>query len=191
MKMIIDTFKLIGSLFYRKNLKSEQIDIVAALIEIGALKKNILNTLIETDEKQLEHDFSVLFEGMGDMPVPPWGSVYLDRERVIFGKSTLEYRAFLDENGVEFDSNLREPEDQFGLMLLAYVYLIESGKKEQAVELMAYHFLPWAVTYLNQLNKISDNLYYQELSIDIVNLLNEYIVMENINVTERKIYLNA
>ncbi|CNL14169.1 TorD family cytoplasmic chaperone [Yersinia frederiksenii] len=75
--------------------------------------------------EQLEYDFSVLFEGQGEMPAPPWGSVYLDKENILMGASTLQYREFLATLGLTNQSTIHEPEDQFGLMLLAWVYLIE------------------------------------------------------------------
>ncbi len=53
------------------------------------------------------------------MPAPPWGSVYQIKTASKFGASTVEYRQFLELNQIELDTGLREPEDQFGLMLFA------------------------------------------------------------------------
>lgn len=50
--------------------------------------------------EQLEYDFSILFEGQGEMPAPPWGSVYLDKENILMGDSTLQYREFLSTFGL-------------------------------------------------------------------------------------------
>ncbi|QHB31917.1 molecular chaperone [Yersinia canariae] len=121
--------------------------------------------------EQLEYDFSVLFEGQGEMPAPPWGSVYLDRENILMGKSTLKYREFLLTLGLASQSAIHEPEDQFGLMLLAWVHLIERPHLSQqqlsqrlisqqaisqqhpndaAITLLTEHLLPWAYRYLEQ-----------------------------------------
>ncbi|CNI30054.1 TorD/DmsD family molecular chaperone [Yersinia pekkanenii] len=105
---------------------------------------------------QLEYDFSILFEGQGEMPAPPWGSVYLDKENILMGASTLQYRQFLSALGLTSQSAIREPEDQFGLMLLAWVHLIEQPHltkqqpSEAAIALLTEHLLPWAYRYLEQ-----------------------------------------
>ncbi|CNH55571.1 TorD family cytoplasmic chaperone [Yersinia intermedia] len=104
--------------------------------------------------EQLEYDFSILFEGQGEMPAPPWGSVYLDKENILMGDSTLQYREFLSTFGLVNQSTIREPEDQFGLMLLAWVHLIEQQpvtkppSGEAALALLTEHLLPWAYRYL-------------------------------------------
>ncbi|WP_145567134.1 TorD/DmsD family molecular chaperone [Yersinia aleksiciae] len=105
-----------------------------------------------TPEK-LEYDFSILFEGQGEMPAPPWGSVYLDKENMLMGASTLQYREFLSRLGLTSQSAIREPEDQFGLMLLAWVHLVEQDSTQQqpseaAMALLTEHLLPWVYRYL-------------------------------------------
>lgn len=117
--------------------------------------------LSDISPEQLEYDFSVLFEGQGEMPAPPWGSVYLDKENILMGASTLQYREFLSTLGLASQSAIHEPEDQFGLMLLALVHLIEQPHLTQqqppsaqqlptdaAIMLLTEHLLPWAWRYL-------------------------------------------
>lgn len=108
--------------------------------------------ILDISPDQLEYDFSILFEGQGEMPAPPWGSVYLDKENILMGSSTLKYREFLAEQGWVNQSPLREPEDQFGLMLLAWVHLVEQQQNEAAILLLKEHLLPWAYRYLEQVN---------------------------------------
>lgn len=98
--------------------------------------------------EKLEYDFSILFEGQGEMPAPPWGSVYLDKENSLMAASTLHYREFLSGLGLTSQSAIREPEDQFGLMLLAWVHLIEQQQCAAAIVLLTDHLLPWAYRYL-------------------------------------------
>jgi len=100
---------------------------------------------------ELDYQFSVLFEGQGNMTCPPWGSVYLDRNNIVFGESTMEYREFLRQNGIEIKPEYREPEDQFGLMLLALSQLLESDKSEAGITLITDHLLPWGNRYLELL----------------------------------------
>ncbi|WP_246201516.1 TorD/DmsD family molecular chaperone [Budvicia diplopodorum] len=100
------------------------------------------------DSQRLIYDYSVLFEGQGVMPAPPWSSVYLESENLLMGASTLAYRDFLSRQGIVTDTDNPEPDDQFGLMLMAFAYLIESDKPEAAASLLSEHLLPWAGRYL-------------------------------------------
>ena len=112
--------------------------------------------LPELDE--LIYQFSVLFEGQGKMPVPPWGAVYQDKDNLLMSDSTIDYRHFLAQHQLAFNSSVNEPEDQFGLMLLALSLLIEQGKTDAVVTLLEQHLLPWGFRYLDLLveNAISD-----------------------------------
>ncbi|MCG3730177.1 TorD/DmsD family molecular chaperone [Vibrio cincinnatiensis] len=116
-------------------------------------------------EPQLEQ-FSLLFEGIGEMPAPPWGSVYLDPERIVMGESTLAYRQFLQQHGIEVQLANHEPEDQFGLMLLALAHFLEQEQDSAALTLLTDHLLPWADQYLQQLKSAcSETDFYYGLAI--------------------------
>ncbi|WP_368658211.1 molecular chaperone TorD family protein [Budvicia aquatica] len=53
------------------------------------------SSIHQIDPESLVYDYSILFEGQGVMPAPPWSSVYLERENLLMGESTLAYRDFL------------------------------------------------------------------------------------------------
>ncbi len=189
MKMIIHKIKLLGSLFYQKHNRAEYIQIVEALVTEKVLKPTTLDELKTLSDEQLNHDFSILFEGLGTMPVPPWGSVYLDKEQVLFGESNIEYRLFLQQHGIVLDSEQREPEDQFGLMLLACAYLLEQDKQKAACDLIGEHLLPWGVTYLEQLTEKAPDRFFKQLASDTLVWLKQLTKQYNIQVIEKKIYL--
>ncbi|UYI46095.1 molecular chaperone [Vibrio natriegens] len=188
--MIIHTLKILGTLFYHKRSKTESIELVASLVNENVLQPETLNALCDLDEAQFEHDFSVLFEGMGSMPVPPWGSVYLDKEQVLFGESNTQYRLFLQQHGIELDSGQREPEDQFGLMLLACAHFLEQDQTQTAFELLGEHLMPWGASYLEQLRAKAPNQFYQQLASDVKKWLDALIQQQNIHARQKKIYLN-
>lgn len=121
---------------------------------------NLVQALPALDVEDLEYQFSVLFEGQGQMPCPPWGSVYLDKDNIVFGKTTAEYRNFLRQNGLEIKSESKEPEDQFGLMLLALSQLLEKGEAQAGMELITEHLMPWGTRYLELLVKNEVSQYY-------------------------------
>ncbi|PMO39100.1 dimethylsulfoxide reductase [Vibrio splendidus] len=188
--MIIDTHKLLGSLFYQATSKEQLITIVEALVESKVLSEECLQALRSEDEDALSAESSRLFEGVGDMPAPPWGSVYLDKDRVVFGASTVKYRQFLELNQIELDTGLREPEDQFGLMLFAHAYLLENNNIDSACELLGSHLLTWSSVYLEKLNTASELSFYKKLSTDVIYWL-KYLTSEyKINVVPKKLYID-
>ncbi|MBY5946181.1 molecular chaperone TorD family protein [Photobacterium rosenbergii] len=111
----------------------------------------------------LAMDFQQLFEGCEVMPAPPWGSVYLDKEQVIFGETTVAYRRFLADKEMSLDTGMREPEDQFGLMLMAMSKLAEGEDSEAIKALLSVHLLPWAPRYLELMQKNANTQSYQLL----------------------------
>ncbi|EDK27393.1 anaerobic dimethyl sulfoxide reductase chain YnfI [Vibrionales bacterium SWAT-3] len=188
--MIIDTHKLLGSLFYQATSKEQLITIVEALVESEVLSEECLQALRCEDEDALSAEFSRLFEGVGEMPAPPWGSVYLDKDRVVFGESTVAYRQFLELNKIELDTGLREPEDQFGLMLFAHAYLLENNNINSARELLERHLLTWSSSYLDMLNKSSELSFYKELSINVIDWLNYLTSEYKLSVATKKLYID-
>ncbi|MGR5062494.1 molecular chaperone TorD family protein [Photobacterium sp. DNB22_13_2] len=157
--------RLLGFLFYYSPTHPSAEAILPALADlpehfesqgqeqVSALIQEINGLPVE----QLECEFSLLFEGLGEMSAPPWGSVYLDKESIVMGESTVEYRRFLASNGITLDTHMREPDDQFGLMLLAFVELMESEKYDASAELLEQHLLPWAFRYLETVQQV-DNI---------------------------------
>jgi len=114
---------------------------------------------------ELEQDYAVLFQGIGKMPAPPWGSVYQDPENIVMGQSTLAYRHFLQKHGLECTVEQSEPDDHIGLMLLALASLLEQEKDAAVVELLECHLLPWAPRYFSCLKaSATDHHFYQTLA---------------------------
>ncbi|WP_373942942.1 molecular chaperone [Vibrio chagasii] len=188
--MIIDTHKLLGSIFYQAKSKEQLIDIVQALVENQVLSEDCLLALQNEQEDDLTAEFSRLFEGVGEMPAPPWGSVYLDKDRVVFGESTVAYRQFLELNQIELDTGLREPEDQFGLMLFAHAYLLENNNINSARELLESHLLTWSFVYLELLNKKSELSFYKKLSVSVIDWLNYLTSEYKLSVSNKKLYID-
>lgn len=64
-----------------------------------------LTALIKQGLKQdLTEQYQNLFIGPNELLAPPWGSVYLDPECVIFGHSLLALRDFLKRHQIAFQS---------------------------------------------------------------------------------------
>lgn len=167
MNPLIVVFQLLGqNLYCRPSDENKQIrDNLTQLPELLNWPDenkiaNLVQALPALDIEELEYQFSVLFEGQGQMPCPPWGSVYLDKDNIVFGETTAEYRNFLRQNGLEIKSESKEPEDQFGLMLLALSQLLEKGEAQAGMELITEHLMPWGARYLELLAKNEVSQYY-------------------------------
>ena len=52
----------------------------------------------EENDEPLAEAWQRLFIGPWALPAPPWGSVWLDKENVLFGDSTLELREWMRLN---------------------------------------------------------------------------------------------
>ncbi len=114
---------------------------------------------------ELDYHYSVLFEGQGHMIAPPWGSVYLDKEGLLMGESEAGYRAFLQQHGLKLDTGINEPEDHFGLMLMAFALFIEQNKIAAAKQLLEQHLMCFAPSYLHKLTDNGVSPFYQSLAI--------------------------
>ncbi|CAH1593365.1 MULTISPECIES: TorD/DmsD family molecular chaperone [Vibrio harveyi group] len=159
--------KLFGALFYYqpKDYPAANLDTLLSNTDtpIEALNDMLRSFQNESEEAlQMEHDR--MFAGIGEMPAPPWGSAYLDKEAVLFGESTIEYRYFLQRCGFALESDQREPEDQIGLMLMVLGMLIETEQQKLAAEMLREHLMTWFGFFNKRFKKAATLTPYSKLS---------------------------
>lgn len=196
--------KILGALIYFRpsEFSDNGLDRILALQvesqESSALIKTFQSVLdqfnrADTDALNMAHD--EFFSGIGDMPVPPWGSVYLDRECVLFGESTSEYKQFLVQQGFEFETHNNDPLDHVGLMLMTLGALLENQTTDTASpaleELLSYHLLPWATHYLRQVASMISEPAYAETIALTQTLLNDLQTTFNLTVKPRQVYFKV
>lgn len=144
--------KILGVLFYYPPSTDIARSVLPILPELSELLPESIEALLpqltHIDPQSLTYDYSVLFEGQGTMPAPPWGSYYLDVDQLLMGESTLAFRNFLHANDLSLINEHQEPEDQFGLVLMALALLLDKNAIEQAKVLLSDCLLPWAFEYL-------------------------------------------
>lgn len=109
-------------------------------------------------------EYRRLFIGPAAKPAPPWGSVYTDWERVVFGESTLALRQWMRENGIERMSGEGTPEDHIGLMLLLMAWIAEN-KPEALTDYLRLHLLTWSSHFLQQLSDVAEHPFYEGLAL--------------------------
>jgi len=113
----------------------------------------------DTDES-LAQAWQRLFIGPDALPSPPWGSVWLDRENVLFGDSTLALRQWMRDNQIAFDVQQNEPEDHFGTLLMLAAWLVENDRQEACDQLLAWHLLPWANRFISEFIQLADHPFF-------------------------------
>ena len=114
--------------------------------------------------ESLHEEYNRLFVGPFTLPCPPWGSVYLDKDKVIFGTSTLDLRDWMKANGISLNLEMNEPEDHIGLMLIMISTLAGDAKEKQLSEILNNHFYPWIYNYLDCLEKSTTHDFYRGLA---------------------------
>ncbi|PSU97304.1 hypothetical protein C0W35_02660 [Photobacterium kishitanii] len=156
--------KIIGSLFYYRPCDYSNKGMFA-IVNIKSNDENndeltgelllLLNEFSISNIESLISTHDEYFMGIGSMPLPPWGSVYLDRESVIFGLSMQEFKTFISRVGIEFETNNNDPLDHIGLMFMALGELLDIQQQQPAMEeineLLSCHLLPWSQYYIDQL----------------------------------------
>lgn len=111
----------------------------------------------------LVREYRRLFIGPAPKPAPPWGSVYTDREYVVFGASTLELRTWMRLNGIVRTTDDHTPEDHIGLMLALLSYLARD-KGDIVEEYLKLHLLPWSSHFLDELEAAAEQPFYRGLA---------------------------
>lgn len=111
------------------------------------LLAQVHDALGSSSQDDLILEYRRLFVGPARKAAPPWGSVYLDKDQVIFGISTLELRRWMRENGIGKTTADEEPEDHIGRMLLMMSWMA-ANRPELLPSFLEDHLLPWAPHFL-------------------------------------------
>lgn len=113
---------------------------------------------------ELAWEYRRLFVGPAAKAAPPWGSVYTDRDCVIFGRSTLDLRAWMRATGIKAPGASGEPEDHIGLMLLLAAWIARE-RPELLREYLEGHLLTWAPHFLNVVREQTRHPFFDGLSL--------------------------
>jgi TorA maturation chaperone TorD len=136
---------------------------------------------------ELAREYQRLFIGPHAFKAPAWGSVYLDRESVLFGSSTLELRQWMRSNGIAIQDGKREPEDQIGKMLMLLGWLAEE-KPDLLPIFLSEHLMPWVPRYLELLEEDARQAFYKGLGVLTRATLEGIVAELEVEVTRKKLY---
>ncbi|HWH68709.1 MAG TPA: molecular chaperone TorD family protein, partial [Candidatus Sulfotelmatobacter sp.] len=126
----------------------------------------------------VQQEYWHLFGDLGPAAAPPWESVYLDREHVVFGVGTLEVRALYARFGLGFPESSRRPDDHIGLQLEFLARLsawtaerLDAGDEAGAADLLDgqrtcldEHLLRWVDEYVARVEAVSVTGFYAGLA---------------------------
>ena len=136
------------------------VDAVEAAADLALMREGLV---AGADNEELVWEYRRLFVGPGHLPAPPWGSVYTDRECVMFGLTTLDLRQWMRERGIERLGDANDPEDQIGLMLELMAWLA-SNRPHDLDDYLRLHLLTWAPHFLEYLEDATTHPFYRGLA---------------------------
>ncbi len=112
----------------------------------------------------LVDEYRRLFVGPAAKVAPPWGSVYTDKDMVVFGASTIALKSWLRCHGVSVaKGESDEPEDHIGTMLSLMGWLAQN-KPEALCEYLQLHLLTWARHFLDIVEAQATHPFYRGLA---------------------------
>ncbi len=116
------------------------------------------------DAPALVDEYRRLFVGPAAKVAPPWGSVYTDKDMVVFGASTIALKSWLRCHGVSVaKGESDEPEDHIGTMLSLMGWLAQN-KPEALCEYLQLHLLTWAGHFLGIVEAQATHPFYRGLA---------------------------
>lgn len=125
--------------------------------------------------EELARDYRRLFIGPGHIPAPPWESVYLSIEGLVYEEQTMAVRKFYARYGLQSPKRYTEPDDHFGLEMAFLAHLctlglaaIEAGDSDGLAshldamrDFLKEHLLLWAPAFLQRVIDHAQTAYYR------------------------------
>ena len=135
----------------------------------------------------LAKEYRRLFVGPSKLPAPPWGSVYTDKEGVIFGEGNLRLRAWLRDHGISRLDDAHVPDDHIG-NVLQLTALLATEQPDSLDEFLALLVLPWTPHYLTLLEEAAEHPFYANLAALTRSTLEGVEEMRELNVEEPEFF---
>ena len=112
----------------------------------------------------LAQEYTTLFIGLERTLAPPYESVYLSRDHIMFERQTLEVRDYYKQAGLEIPRLHKEPDDHIGYELLFTSFLCgqDSTSAQETLSLfLKDHLLQWAHMFVRRVWEHSTSDYFK------------------------------
>jgi len=182
-----DCYRLLSACFYlpKKELfleehlfKNLSTILTSICPEATIFSAEMGESIHEYNNEELTVEYAKLFVGPYELKAPPYGSVYLDRERRVMGNSTMEVIEMYREKGLSMDEDFKELPDHIAVELEFMNYLIYkeintcmNSKPEEVIEVLKYQELflkkylgAWVSNFSKAIIENSDNPFYINLA---------------------------
>ncbi len=154
---------------------------------LQAWNQDALARPIEEVVRELGQDHLELFVGMGELVAPPWESVYMTPDKLVFQEPTIQVRAFYRRFGLQVDKLGKEPDDHIGTELEFLGTLseraadaLEAGNSSEFDELiraqqefLEQHLLKWAPKWCQDVIGRANTGFYKGMAMIIEVALEE------------------
>lgn len=146
--------------------------------EAAPFSLKIEDALLGCSNEDLSIEYAKLFVGPYELKAPPYGSVYLDKERRVMGNSTMEVMEMYQEEGLSIDDEFKELPDHISVELEFMYYLIynevgaltksEISKALKCMETQETFFnkflKQWVPPFCAKMKEGTDNAFYRALA---------------------------
>lgn len=159
-----------------------------SMVDAAEFLKSIAYKIKDDFIDKLKMEYTRLLIGPEKMPAPPWESVYITKERILFRESTLQVRKIYMKHGIIPTRYLHVADDHIALEL-EFIFCLskkmqkefENENMEIVVQLLKnqknfleYHLQKWIPDFANAMQKSDSKLYYPEMA----NILKEFLVID-------------
>ncbi|MFN2355560.1 MAG: molecular chaperone [Desulfopila sp.] len=193
-----DIYRLLSAFFYQPEAAFVEEEVFAQLkTSMTKVHPQIVPDIVTLEAAfkgvgldVLQLDYSRLFLGPFEILAKPYGSVYLDGEKVVMGDSTVNAIALYREGQFDIAEDFREMPDHIAVEL-KFLYLITFNMAQEPAaaekkrllllkrKFLREHLGGWVIPYANAVCKGAKTDFYRQLA-DIV----EQVVQEDLKELE-------
>lgn len=161
--------------------------------EASVFSKRMEVAFFNDSGQDLMVEYARLFVGPYELKAPPYGSVYLDRERRVMGDSTMEVIKIYKEAGLSIDEDFKELPDHIAVELEFMYFLLyqevealensesdrASGLREIQERFSKRFFKPWIPPFCTKIKESTNSQFYDALADCVLTFVSHLNVAEN------------
>ena len=105
------------------------------------------------------------FIGLEKILAPPYASVYLSEDHLLYGSSVLDVRQFYKKFGLSVNPMNRVPDDHVGFELYCLSFLLENAAQAALREFLSNHLITWLPSFLRLVEEKAETAYYRGVAL--------------------------